>query len=76
MPRPKCATIGCKNTATHELTYTNPGYRDEPVVEPVCQGCGEGYVRRPTLKATLLFIPTRQQLLDAGDSLLTRPGGC
>ncbi|MDT0442300.1 hypothetical protein [Streptomyces johnsoniae] len=47
-----CSTIGCLEIATHELTW-----RDRTdgaiVTDPVCGGCGEGYLRRPSLRATL-----------------------
>jgi hypothetical protein len=49
----KCATLGCKNPATHTISYTSPGYRDQPLTDKVCLSCGESYTRRPALQATL-----------------------
>ena len=49
----RCATVGCGNTATHKLVYTFQGERDQPITELVCAPCGQGYVRRPALQATL-----------------------
>jgi hypothetical protein len=62
--KPKtCATIGCRAVPTQLLTYTNPGFRAEPITELVCLPCGQGYVSRPALKATLRRMdPTPAQL--------------
>jgi hypothetical protein len=46
-----CETIGCGMDATHELTWT--GWDGQPVSEKVCEPCGEGYARRPSLQAKL-----------------------
>jgi hypothetical protein len=56
-----CGTIGCKNTATHTLTYSFPESRDEIEHDDVCRSCGYGYTRRPTLKATLLM---KQEIIE------------
>ena len=48
-----CGTIGCRSAATHTLTYSFPESRDVTETDTVCQPCGEGYLRRPTLKASL-----------------------
>jgi predicted ATPase with chaperone activity len=48
-----CGTIGCRSAATHTLTYSFPESRDVTETDTVCQSCGEGYLRRPTLKASL-----------------------
>ncbi len=60
MPGKRCGSIGCKSAATHTLTYSFPGERDNPVTDLVCRPCGEGYVRRPTLHAGIapLSVPT------------------
>jgi DNA-directed RNA polymerase subunit RPC12/RpoP len=49
----KCGTIGCNRTATHTLAYSFPESRETTETDLVCQPCGEGYLRRPTLKASL-----------------------
>lgn len=49
----ECGTVGCKSTATHTLTYSFPESRETIETDRVCQSCGEGYCRRPTLKASL-----------------------
>lgn len=56
MPGKRCGSIGCKSLATHTLTYSFPGDRDLTFTELVCRPCGEGYTRRPTLKATITPI--------------------
>ena len=48
-----CGTIGCRVAATHTLTYSFPESRDVTETGTVCQPCGDGYLRRPTLKASL-----------------------
>ena len=48
-----CGTIGCRRRATHTLTYSFPEFRDVTETDTVCQPCGDGYLRRPTLKASL-----------------------
>ena len=48
-----CGTIGCRRRATHTLTYSFPESRDVTETDTVCQPCGDGYLRRPTLKASL-----------------------
>ncbi len=52
----KCSTIGCKREATHVLTYSFQESRDDTERDLVCEPCGEGYVRRPSLKAMLEVI--------------------
>jgi Subunit ChlI of Mg-chelatase len=51
--RQTCGTIGCRNAPTHTLTYSFPESRDITETDTVCQSCGEGYLSRPTLKASL-----------------------
>ena len=51
--RQTCGTIGCRNDASHTLTYSFPESRDVTETDKVCQSCGDGYLRRPTLKASL-----------------------
>ena len=48
----RCGTIGCNRTATHTLTYSFPESRETTETDLVCQSCGEGYLRRPALKAS------------------------
>jgi hypothetical protein len=48
-----CSTVGCKRQATHTLHYSFPESRDNPVTDVVCRTCGDGYVCRPSLRATL-----------------------
>jgi hypothetical protein len=50
---PRCGTIGCRNDATHTLTYSFPESRDVIETDEVCAQCGEDYLRRPALKASL-----------------------
>lgn len=47
-----CSTIGCGMDATHRLSW--PGWNGQPVIEAVCEPCGEEYARRPSLQATLI----------------------
>jgi hypothetical protein len=47
----KCDTMSCKATATHRLSWVDEF--EETVIESVCEPCGQGYVTRPRLKATL-----------------------
>jgi len=49
----KCSTIGCKRDATHVLTYSFPESRNVIEKDVVCESCGQGYTRRPTLKAKM-----------------------
>jgi hypothetical protein len=58
----KCATVGCKNEPTEEITYTWPGDRDEQQKDKVCTPCAESYERRPALKATRVPIAVRYRL--------------
>lgn len=51
-----CGTIGCKRDATHNLTYSFPESRDQVERDSVCEPCGAGYVRRPTLRASLTVV--------------------
>jgi hypothetical protein len=49
---PRCATLTHGDReATHEITWSTPDSRDEPVTEPVCGECAGSYARRPALKA-------------------------
>jgi hypothetical protein len=50
-----CDTLGCRNTATHILTTPSLDFDDSPVTytDQVCEPCGQGYTRRPALRATL-----------------------
>lgn len=49
----RCATVGHGDRpATHEITWTWRGTRDEPVTEAVCGECADSYLRRPALQAT------------------------
>lgn len=57
MTRKTCASVACKSPATHVLRYSWPDDREHPVTELVCQPCGQGYVNRPSLKATLTTLP-------------------
>jgi hypothetical protein len=51
---PRCATLTHGDReATHEITWSTPGSRDEPVTEPVCAECAGSYARRPALKAVI-----------------------
>ena len=56
LPVKKCSTVGCRRHATHVLTYSFQGSRDVTEQERVCEPCGEGYVRRPSLKAMLELV--------------------
>ncbi|HMH89936.1 MAG TPA: hypothetical protein VK586_02500 [Streptosporangiaceae bacterium] len=56
----KCATIGCPAKATHTVTYTMPGQRDETSTDDTCAGCAEGYSRRPALKAAVTTMAATQ----------------
>jgi hypothetical protein len=47
----KCDTMQCAATATHRLSWVDEF--EETVNEKVCEPCGQGYVTRPRLKATL-----------------------
>lgn len=46
----RCQTIGCTRYATGQVTY--PGVTVEVITDRVCTECGQGYARRPALKAT------------------------
>lgn len=49
-----CDTMGCRNTATHVLSTPGLDAGDENTyVDHVCEPCGQGYMRRPALRATL-----------------------
>jgi hypothetical protein len=49
-----CDTMGCRNTATHVLTTPGLDPEDENTyTDLVCEPCGQGYLRRPALRATL-----------------------
>jgi predicted ATPase with chaperone activity len=48
-----CGTIGCRRRATHTPHLQLPRIRDVTETDLVCQPCGDGYLRRPTLKASL-----------------------
>lgn len=50
-----CDTMGCQNAATHVLTTPSLDFDDSPVTysDHVCEPCGQGYMRRPVLRATL-----------------------
>lgn len=52
----RCGTIGCKNDVTHRLTYSFPESRDKNETDNVCAPCGQSYVRRPSLHATLVKL--------------------
>jgi hypothetical protein len=57
----RCATIGHAGIpATHEITWTQPGARNEPVTERVCAPCADAYTQRPALQAVVRAIPARQ----------------
>ena len=49
----RCSTVGCKATATSEITYTTRQDRGNPSTDPVCEDCGESYMRRPSLLAAI-----------------------
>jgi predicted ATPase with chaperone activity len=56
--RQTCGTIGCRSAATHTLTYSFPESREVTATDDVCEFCGDGYLRRPTLKASLKARPS------------------
>lgn len=60
MAAKRCGTIGCKAPVTHILTYSFPESRDVQEREYVCEPCGQGYLRRPALKATLETLPVKR----------------
>jgi hypothetical protein len=49
----RCATIGCHNPATHELTYSWPESRDTQEREPVCGTCAADYMNRAVIKPSV-----------------------
>lgn len=49
----RCATTGCRNPASHELTYSWPESRDTPERELVCGPCAADYMRRPVIKPSV-----------------------
>jgi hypothetical protein len=58
----RCATVGHGSTpATHEVTWSSPGDRANPVTERVCAPCADSYTRRPSLKATAREIASPQR---------------
>lgn len=44
----RCATVGCRRTATEEVSYHYRG-EDEKTTERVCTPCADSYERRPVL---------------------------
>jgi hypothetical protein len=49
-----CDTIGCRAAATHILSTPGLDSEEENVyIDHVCEPCGQGYLRRPALRATL-----------------------
>lgn len=52
----KCDTIGCPAPATHTLTWRGIATEDATYSEQVCEPCGQGYLRRPALRATLVKV--------------------
>jgi hypothetical protein len=52
----RCGTIGCMRNATHKLVYTFPKSRDGIEIDLVCESCGAGYMRRPSLRASLTAL--------------------
>jgi len=52
----RCGTIGCVRDATHKLVYTFPESRDIKEIDLVCESCGAGYIRRPSLRASLTVL--------------------
>lgn len=65
----KCATIGCVRVATHELAYTFPESREIEEFDLVCEPCGAGYMRRPSLRASLTAL--RPPLVKTASTRLT-----
>jgi hypothetical protein len=62
MDKKTCDTIGCRSAATHVLTTPglDPGGESE-YADDVCLPCGQGYLRRPALRATLAPKPESPQ---------------
>jgi hypothetical protein len=57
MNAPNCATDGhSRIPATHQVTWSTPVGRDEPVTEPVCEACAADFSRRTYLQATATLI--------------------
>lgn len=64
----RCATIGCRNAATHKLVYSFQESRGTKETDLVCESCGAGYVRRPTLHASLTVLhPTNEDRFNPAD---------
>jgi hypothetical protein len=58
---PRCSTLSgdpwdpCERAATHMLVYSQlENEKRQEYAEAVCKPCGEGYLRRPALKARLV----------------------
>lgn len=52
-----CDTMGCRSAATHVLTTPDLDPEGENTyTDQVCEPCGQGYMRRPVLRATLAPI--------------------
>lgn len=47
-----CDTIGCRATATHLLTWYDR-VDEQTYTDKVCEPCGDSFMRRPVLRATL-----------------------
>lgn len=69
--RQTCGTIGCPDEATHTLSYSFPESRDVTENDLVCQPCGEGYLHRPTLKASLKEGAGGPELADQANVMTT-----
>lgn len=50
----RCATIGCTNGATVRIAY---GPWDDRAWDDCCEGCADGYTRRPALRAERIGAP-------------------
>jgi hypothetical protein len=51
----KCDTIGCREIATHMLTWYDRA-DEQTYTDKVCEPCGQGYASRPALNATLVRL--------------------